>query len=109
MRIKTTDTHISILLFNAILSYVFHDESWTEPTKVFTRKEFSKFPYKWEVQNLNKKKVELKKEDREIVFHVIKQIEIFPVKYRRKETHITLSDAFWNLVIKGRKKIPDAF
>ena len=109
MRIKTTDTHISILLFNAILSYVVHDESWTEPTKVFTKKEFSKFPYKWEIKNLNKKKVELKKKDREIVFHVIKQIEIFPGKYRRKETHITLSDAFWNLVIKGRKKIADAF
>lgn len=108
MRIKTTDTHISILLFNAILSYVVHDESWTEPTKAFTKKEFSKFPYKWEVQNLYKKKVELKKEDREIVFHVIKQIEIFPGKYRRKENHITLSEDFWNIVTKVRKKIQDA-
>jgi predicted DNA-binding protein (UPF0251 family) len=57
---------------------------------------------------LNKKKVELKKEDREIVFHVIKQIDILPGKYRRKETQITLSDTFWNLVTKGRKKIQDA-
>ena len=108
MRIKTQDTYISILLFNAILSYVVYDESWTEPKKVFTKKEFSKFPYKWEVQQLNKKKVELKKEDREIVFHVIKQIDILPGKYRRKETQITLSDTFWNLVTKGRKKIQDA-
>jgi predicted DNA-binding protein (UPF0251 family) len=29
-------------------------------------------------------------------------------KYRRKETQITLSDTFWNLVTKGRKKIQDA-
>ena len=109
MSIKKQDTHISIVLFNAFLSYVANDESWIEPKKVFTsKKEFSKFPYKWEVQQLYRKKVELKKGDRERVFHVIQQIEILPGKNRRKETHLKLSKAFWNLVIKVRKKIPDA-
>lgn len=99
-------------LFDAFLIYVANDKEWIEPKRIFSSKKelkekLSFISYRKLFQLYNKF-IEIKIEgERDLrIIGIIREIELNTLP-NRKETHITLSKHFWNIVTELRKHLVD--
>lgn len=101
------NTIIPKKLFNAFIAHVANDESWKEPKKIFfSQKELSHFPFSQKkLQQLYLNTIEIKRYDVLRRFPAIQEIEKKAGNKGRKETHITLSKACWDIVKKLKDEI----